>query len=368
MSAYTIEMNSVHKDTDSGKIRSTSPVVEVFSAMVRGADLPVLSGNGADKAVKYIKSLGEKASNGDGMALCEMNALRRFTIEPALLKEIQLMGLFGTYRALGYGETPEAEVYFHEGEKSRFQAANGDVTFPAIVKKTYQVPTQTISGGYAVDYRKVALGDMSKENEGMEQVRIDIRNKASLYAMITLYNAVKNAVGVKYFAEDSGITKTNLDGVLTKVRRWGKPSIVGDYSVVSQVNSLIPYTNGASSSPITGVSQAAMEEIRKLGLVSWYNGSAVVEVPNQYDVTTLNTTGDNFKTVLPEGLLFVIPQGVESPVRTWTRGGLTSFSGNDVTTGHVMTRFDLDVAVDVAKGQEHRIGIVSDTTFGTPTL
>ena len=44
------------------------------------------------------------------------------------------------------------------------QALGQDVTFPVIRKERKPIATTTISGGYAVDYRKAALGDMSDEN------------------------------------------------------------------------------------------------------------------------------------------------------------------------------------------------------------
>ena len=53
---------------------------------------------------------------------------------------------------------------------------------------------------------------------------------------------------------------------------------------------------------------------------------------------------------------------------SWTRGGLTSFTGNDVSTGKVLTRYDLEFAVDVAKGQEYKIALLSDTNFDLPTV
>lgn len=365
---YNMELNSLKKDSDYGasKIKPTSVITEVFSAMVNGEDLNRFGQKG-NKSVSYIKSLAEKATQGDGIAEFELNTLRRFTIEPKLMDEIKLLGLYGTYTPLGYGETIEVEAYDHIGEKSRMQAANGDVVFPTVARQKYQVPTQTISGGYAVDYRRILAGDMSKENEGMEQVRIDIRNKAALYVITTIYNAIKNAVGVKYFSEEAGITKTGLDAVLNKVRRWGKPNILGDYSVVSQINNFVPYTNNGTT-PVTGISDAALEVLRKTGLIDIYNGSAVVEIPNQYDVTRLTADGSNYKTLIPEGLLYVIPQGSKSPVKTWTRGGLTSFRGNDPTTGMVLTRYDLEVAADVGKGQEHKIAIISDSNFEFPEI
>ena len=60
---------------------------------------------------------------------------------------------------------------------------------------------------------------MSDENELQEQVRVQIRNKAAKYVVETIYNAIKNAKGVKYFFEGAGLTKTGVDGVITNVRR-----------------------------------------------------------------------------------------------------------------------------------------------------
>lgn len=360
MNNYIIELNSVHKDNSytAGKIKPSSPIVEIFSALTDGKDMSKF-GKSADKAVAYIKNLAQNAECGNPYAVSELNTIRRYTIQPKLMEEIRLISLFGSYENIAYGDTIEREVYSHEGEKSRIQASGGDVTFPFISSQKYYVNTVTISGGYAVDYRKLQLGDMSKENEGMNQVRVDIRNRAVHYIVTNVYNSIKNAPGIKYFSEVSGLTKTALDDILTKVRRFGKPNIFGDYSVVSQINDIVPYDNGT----VRNISDTAMEEIRKNTFIRTYSGSSVMEIPNSYDLTSRNADGTNFQTILPRGLLFIVPSGVQSPVKTWTRGGLTSMTGNDVTTGKVLTRFDLEIACDVAKGHEFEIGLISDTNF-----
>ena len=360
----TFELNNLRKDSDSfnGKFTQKSPVVEIFSAMVNGEELSKFGKKG-DKAVAYIKELNSKAEMGDFSAVAELNTLRRFMIEPVLMEEIKLLSVFGSYKALGFDETVEREVYTHVGDKSRMQASNGDVVFPKIVKERYQVPTFMVSGGYEVDYRRAALGDMSKENEGMEQVRIDIRNRAALAVLTKVYNAIKNATGVKYMVEDAGLTKTNLDRVLTQIRRAGRPTFVGDYALLSQVTPFAGYVGAINGNTITGISEKMMNEIAENGLLGTYNGSILKEMPNQYDYTSMYSDEEGnkqFKTLLPEGLGFIIPAGAKSPIATWTRGGLTSFTGNDVKTGKIMTRFDLECAVDVAKGQEHQIGIIAD--------
>ena len=361
----TYELNNLRKDADylSREMRATSVVAEVFSAMVKGNEVGAIKG--ADKAVKYIKELGARAENGDFGAVAELNTLRRFAIETPLLQEMKLLGIFGSYQAVGYDETIEREIYKHVGEKSREQAASGDVVFPAIVKETYPVPTFTVSGGYAVDYRRVALGDMSKENEGMEQVRIDIRNKSMRAIVLKVYEAIHNATGVKYAFENASLTKAGVDGVLTKIRRFGRPTVIGDYAILSQFTPWAGYVGSINSNTITGISEAQMNEIAQNGLLGMYNGAVLAEIENPYDETTLNATGDDFETMLPAGLGFIVPTGAKSPIATYTRGGLTSFTGNNVKNGKVEMRMDLEVGVDIAKGQEYKIGMFLDSNISS---
>lgn len=362
----TFELNNIHRDADivGGKITKHSPVVEVFSAMVKGESLERF-GKKADVAVNYIKDLGGRADNGDSMAISELNTIRRFTIEAPVMQEMKLLGVFGSYEHVGYDETIEREIYSYAPHVAKEQAAGGDVSFGSVItKEVYPVATFTVSGGYAVDYRRVALGDMSKENEGLEQVKIDILNNAKLAIIKKVYKAIKEATGVKYTFEGAGLTKTGVDDVLTKVRRNGRPTVMGDYALLSQFTPWAGYVGTVASNTITGISEAQMNEIAQNGALSMYNGAVLAEIENPYDEYTLNATGDNFNTLIPAGLGFVIPTGAKSPIAIYTRGGLTSLTGNDIKTGKVLTRFDIEVGCDVAKGQEHKIGTLYDTNIG----
>ena len=361
--SYTIELNSAHRDADfvTTEYQPNSGVVEVFSAMVNGKSLDKFGKELANKSYNYIKELGSKANSGDYTAIAELNTIRRYTIEPELMKEIQLLGFFGSYEKLDYGESIEREILATEGELSRVQAANGDVPLSFITTTKYPVGTETISAGYQIDYRKLQMGDLSAENTLKENIKRDMRNKAAKYAINTVWSSIKNATGVKNYAEAAGITKSAVDNAIKFARRFGVPSIIGDYSVVSQINDFAPYNSSTYS--FTGISLDAMEEIRKTGILSWYGGAPIVAIQNAFDTSHLNAAGTGFDTVFPEGLLFVVPAGVESPIKLWTRGGLTSFTGNDVTTGRQITRYDLEVAVDVAKGYERNIGIIRDTNL-----
>lgn len=365
--SYTFELNNERKDANfvSGKVKANSPVVEIFSAMAQGKDLAPY-GKKADVAAKYIMELNAKASNGDLGAMSELNEIRRFAMEPVLMKEIKLLSIYGNYKAIGFNDSCEVEIPEFANIDPKIQAAGQDVTFPVIRKKRVPIATVNISGGYAVDYRKAAVGDMTDENELQDQVRVQIRNKATKYVVETIYNAIKNAKGVKYFAEDAGLTKTNVDKVITNVRRFGKPTITGDYAFISQFNAFAGYTG--TTPTVNGISQKVMDEIHDTGLMGMYNGSVLSELPNPYDLTTINKDGDDFETILPAGLGYVIPAGGQSPIYTVTRGGLTSFTGTDVTTGQIMSRFDLSVGTLVAPNREYEIGLIHDKNLDSLTV
>lgn len=357
--SYTFELNNERKDANfvSGKVNGKSAVVEIFSAMTQGKDLSRF-GKKADVAAKYIMELNSKAMAGDPVAVSELNEIRRFAMEPVLMKEIKLLGIYGNYKPIGWNESCEIEIPEFVNTGAEIQAAGQDVKFPVIRKKRVPIATTTISAGYAVDYRKAALGDMTDEYELQDQVRVAIRNKAAKYVVDTVYNAIKNAKGVKYFFEGAGLTKTGVDGVIANVRRFGKPTVSGDYALISQFNAFAGYEGKTPA--VNGISEAVMKEIHDTGLMGIYNGTVLSEIPNEYDLTTLNKAGDNFATMLPAGLGFVVPSGVQSPIYTVTRGGLTSMSGNDVTTGQLMQRMDLEVGCFVVPGREYCVGLLHD--------
>lgn len=360
----TFEMNNVRRDSDLNvNIKKQSPVVEVFSAMVKGETLDRF-GKKADVAVEYIKELGSRAENGDSVAISELNSIRRFVIEAPVMEEMNLLGIFGTYENVGYDETIEREVYNYAGDMSRQQAEGGDPIFTQLNKVVYPVATFTVSGGMASDYRRIQVGDMSKENQMLAQVKTDILNNAKAQIVKKIYAAIAAATGVKYAFSGAGLTKDGVDGVLNKVRRNGKPTIIGDYALLSQLTPWAGYDGNLNSTHFYGISDEIINQVASTGLLASYNGAVVAEMTNPYNLFKLNAGGTNFETMLPVGLGFIIPTGVKSPIATYTRGGLTSFSGNDVKTGKVLTRFDIEVGCDIAKGHEYEIGVIYDENLG----
>lgn len=364
---YEINMKNIERDVDTLRITKRSPIVEVFSALVQG-EKPSVKGEVIDASVKTIKEMCSKAIDGDPVARSEINTIIRFAIEPKLLERIKLFSFMGTYHTVGYHEAVMVKTYNYESVDSRFQASSSDVPFAALNYKEYPIGTQTISGGFAVDYRELQSGNFDGNiGEGINQVQTDMFNKCVYFVTKVLHDGIKNATGVKHFHEANGIVKTSVDDMLKTMRRYGKVNMCGDYSTISAFNDFMGYkTFGDTTIPFG--SNVVADEIRKTGLVSYYNGAFITELPNGINFTKLNKEGNDFELYLPQGLLFFIPQGSISPLQIFQRGGLTSMVGDDIVTRQHLTRFDMEIGADVARGMEHWIGLVSDLNYDIPEI
>lgn len=362
---YSFELNNAKRDATfvGNKFNAKSPVVEVFAALANGEELGKFGKKG-DVAVDYIKGLGNKANKGDQSAISEINEIRKFVIQPRLLQEIKLLGLFGSYKPLAWGDTAYLEKVTYENVKGDIQAEGQDVSTAFKRKSKTPLAPITVSGGHKADYRELALGDMATENTLMGEVQKEIRNKATLYVIETVFKAIEAATGVKYFYEGADLAKTSVDALLTKIRRYGKPNVNGDYAVLAQFLPWIGYSGTIGANTITGVSQKMLDEIADTGIIGSYNGAVLSEIPNGYNFNKLTSDGTNYDTLLPAGLAFVTPTapvGGIAPIQTFSIGGLTSFSGNSVSTGEVYTRYDLSLACGVA--HTDAVGIIHDSNL-----
>ena len=91
-------VNNVKDDIVDSKLKATSPVVEVFSALIQGKRPENMEGKVLDKNVEHIKNLAARALAGDQRAVSELNTIQRFAIQPKLLEAIKIFSFMGTYK------------------------------------------------------------------------------------------------------------------------------------------------------------------------------------------------------------------------------------------------------------------------------
>jgi hypothetical protein len=360
VSPSQIELNNVTKETKIGK-----QSVEIFTAILYGKDLTKY-GDKVDKAVNYLKNLGNMALNGSYaqqlQAKAEINAIRTETIQAPLVKRLNLFDFMGNVTRVGMNEEVRYKVYELQGKKSSIQANSGSFPFPTHKYRTEILKTKTITGGLLMDYREIQTGNTDAMAQANEQVITDMMNQMFYEIMVAMHDGIKNATSVKNFVEVSPLTKTAVDDVRKKARRWGDVTISGDYSMISQMEDFAGFkTDVAGNSKM--FSEAVMEEIRKTGMLKTYYGHSIVEIPNQFNTTQLNNDGNYFDTVLPEGLLFFLPQGMYAPLQIGMKGDVRSMAATDINLAAEVQRFDMEFGSILIKEYVPAIGLISDTAF-----
>ncbi len=357
----TIELNNLHRsECDVKSPNAMKRVAEICSALFAGRDVTAY-GKDVDMVAAKLKALGSAAVENNSKAIAELNTIVKFIIQPNLLKSIEVFSKLGSYHKIGFNDQAHVNTYTYEGIDARWQAAHGDVAFGKKVWKRYPITTQTISSGMAIDYRELQSGNFDGSMaEEISQVQIDMNNKAVAYVLYVLHSALKNNTdSVKFYEEyDTTPTQTAVDNMIKNIRRMGKVTIAGDFSVLSDICDFNGYkTVGSESVPF--FSDTQVTEIAKAGLNGWYKGASLVEIPNPYNLTKPLADKSGFETYYDADKLYFIPYGTTSPLNIFRRGGITTMSGNDVETGAVKTRFDLEIGADVVKGREYEIGMLA---------
>lgn len=282
-----IELNNIKTNK---QITEKSPIVEIFSAMIKGQDTTKY-GEKANRAYTQIKKLASDAEAGDGRARVELNTITSVMVEAPLLQRLQLLSFMGNLTQVGYDERLLYKVFKLQGKSSNFQANGGDVAFNMSTFDYRELQTQTISGGISSNYRQIATGNLDGHGVQMEQTITDMYNKIFYKIMNDLYTGIKGATGIKRFSEAAGITKASVDSMQKQIRRYGKVGVFGDYSVVSQINDMVGFTTTTGGLATSQFPQSVIEQIMATGLLQAYKSMPVVEIPNTYNLTSLNAAG-----------------------------------------------------------------------------
>jgi hypothetical protein len=269
----------------------------------------------------------------------------------------------GNKITVGYDEVVKYKVYKLEGKMSGEQATSGSFPFASYDYSTKTMDTSNITGGLAIDYREFQSGNTDAIQVMNEQVITDMMNKMFYKIQTALYNGVKGAT-IKNFSEAAGITKIAVDNALKIARRYGNVNIMGDYSVVSQMEDFAGFKTDLANGA-TGIrfSEAVMEEIRQTGILKTYKGKNVVEIPNTFNKTKLTADGKFYDTYLPEGLLYFLIAGEMSPLQIGIKGGLQSMSGQDINLRKQVMRYDMEFGTAFIDEYADHAGIVSDSNY-----
>jgi len=335
--AEQVEINKIVKNKLANTVRPSEDV-EIFTNIVYGKDVSKY-GKKVDTVMDKIKTLAGMANDGNTQAKAELNAIRTITIQQPLEKRLAINSAMGTVTRVKENEELRYSVVQLQGDKSRTQASSGSFVFPTVKKRTGTMTVQNATGGLIIDPKELMYGDTDTMAYANEQVLTDIINQMVLSHINALRSAITSATTLKNYAE--GITKTNVEDVRKKARRFGSSvTILGDYSTINKLGDLTNFSVVAAGTEFR-FPESVMEEVMKTGLIKNYKGSVVVEIPNAYNMIDLNTAGDFYAPQLPTTDLWFLPQGQQSALQIGIQGQLSTMTATDINLRAEVTRFDI---------------------------
>lgn len=363
---YELQENATHVEINSTvnkNLRESRPNenVEIFSKIIFGKDVSKY-GKKVDTVFNAVRELASAADNGDNKAKAEINSIVTITLQQPLMQRLKLLGFMGQNKTVGYNDQLNVEYYqLQASDLARIQATSGAFTFPTVKKITKSVETQNATAGMKVDYRELASGATDGMAFASEQVITSLTNQVISSHMNALREGIQNATTLKNYA--SGITQTAVDEVRKKARRFGAVTIMGDIAAVEKLNDFTGFNINSATATEVRYPDAVMEEILRTGLISTYKGSTVIEIPNTYDQTKLNSDGTYYGLTLPTTDLWFVPQGQLTPLLTVNRGGLTTMTATDINTRSEVTRWDLEFGNYVIPEYIPFIGYIYDESL-----
>jgi hypothetical protein len=203
-----------------------------------------------------------------------------------------------------------------------------------------------IQGGAYYEYDQLLSGSSEGFKGVVEMLVQDMEDQIVAKAIAVLHTAMSSAPSPNRWA-GAGIALNNFNAVTSVVQRYNrKASALCDIDFAKKLVGLV----GADK-----MSDGMKDTLNQNGLFSVINGVDIVVYTNPFADET------NSKTVAPREFAYILPAGVDKPIKIGFEGELYQLSDTDIDSERVFLKVGQKVSVDVF--DTVNIGELNDTTL-----
>lgn len=267
----------------------------------RSSDPKFTAEQRADGFREYLKELS-KDYNRNVILINEIIEETVSTVLP--IKVTEKLGIFADIATVADGVT------------KKFHVKNGKITAAytglgveqprqKLYKGSLSVTTSAIGGAVYAEYEDLVCGRVDFSE--MSNMLVDaIMDKIYMGIQDTLVTAFGGTNNANRFAE-SGLTQTEFDKLMGTVMAYGQPTIVGTWTGLAGLSN-------ASGFDWAKAPDADKIDVRNMGYVAKYKSANVILLPNSF------TDETNVTKVIDDGYKYIIPVGVDKPVKIVLEG------------------------------------------------
>lgn len=291
----------------------TDKAVEVFSALhmkeIKSTETEVME---ARQAIK------ELASNPNPNNRYEIAQLLAFVVNDIINQKTNYLELFADVKRTSQGEKAMFKSK-KAGIEAFLQAKNGTTQRSRILNAYTDIDTIEVSARPYVNLYELASGKVNFD-ECINDAADEMEKKMVQEIESTLYAAFDDYSSPSY-ASGSGIIAATIDPMIRAMQRLGNVVMIGDVACITKFADLTGFTTVTGTKAFT---DDIMNEQNQNGYIGMYKGASIVKLNNPF------ARGSLTSTVLRQDLIYIVPQGVESPLKVVLEGEVESMDATNI--------------------------------------
>jgi hypothetical protein len=156
------------------------------------------------------------------------------------------------------------------------------------------------------------------------------------------------------YASGSGIVAGTFDPMLIAMQRFGNVTLAGDIQVIAKLSELTGFTTTGTTEQYA---DSLIVEHNNNGYVGRYKGASVIRLVNNFQTGSLSTTA------MKKDVLYIIPMGVEKPLKVVLEGEVESMDTTNINDNTMDICLRKYFGSAVVYGDNAYMGVYEDTSL-----
>lgn len=320
------------------KIEHNDKIVSMISASAMGkAD--------AEEKKTINEFAAELMANPTPENRYHMAQMIQFAVENIILERTDYLNQIADFKQIGDNDRAMFDAEY-DNSFAVIQADNASTPMWMPGGKSVDVDTVEVSSRFAVSMYDIRSGkaDIGKlANRAAMRIEEKIVGLA-LAALDGAYNGTQ--ITSPFYGSGSGVVTNTLDPMITYLRRFGNVNLLGDIEIIDKLTQ----ANGAG-----WVSDNMRDEYNQFGFIGRYKGSPAYVIANGY-------YQDGTTPVVPVKKLFLVPNGLVSPLKVVRRGTVLGVEEQHADTAMFEMSLRQRAGAAVVYGNHPGMGVYVDTS------
>ena len=300
-------------------------------------------GRGTAEANKEIRDFTKTLmANPSPENRYHMAQLIQFAVDDGITERTAYFDKIADYKQIGDNDRAAFDVEY-DTSYAVIQADNASAPIWMPASKTVDVGTVEVATRFRVSMYDIRSGkaDLGKETAKAIARLEDEMTGVILNVLDGAYNGTD--IAAPFYGTGSGVVATTLDPMVRHWQRYGATNLIGDIQILDK----LAQSNG-------WVSDEMRNEYYNNGFLGKYKGANAYVMANGYQK-------DGVTPIMPASKLFILPNGMESPLKIVKRGEVLTVEETHADTAYFEMSLRQRFGAAIVYGNKPLMGVYVDS-------